>query len=192
MTYPKTISSNSGFPKSFWKTLLLLFFIFSVQALYAQTVITGMEYITISDGAVISIQNEKQSDNNHTADVKCSIENETIQSKKSYIKEKIVKTLIKRTESSEDKVQKTYNDSNRQEIKINSSPYDNDTSFSVSSGRSFLACNVDFHWRAAGMAEKAYFMLLFVWGTSPIFRPHGISFPDHASSYHQGRAPPCC
>lgn len=192
MTYPKTISSSSGFPKSFWKSLLLLFFLYSAQTLYAQTVITGMEYITISEGAVMSIQNEKQSDGNNIADEKCSIENEIIPCEKSYNKKKIVKSRTERAGSSEDKGKTADNASDRQEIKINSSPYDNDTSFSASSGRSLLACNVDFHWRAAGMAEKAYFMLLFVCATSPIFRYQGISFPDRASSYLQGRAPPSC
>lgn len=192
MTYPKTISSSSGFPKSFWKSLLLLFFLYSAQTLYAQTVITGMEYITISEGAVMSIQNEKQSDGNHTADEKCSIENEIIPCEKSYNKKKIVKSRTERAGSSEDKDKTADNASDYQEIKISSSPYDNDTSFSASSGRSLLACNVDFHWRAAGMTEKAYFMLLFVCATSPIFRYQGISFPDRASSYLQGRAPPSC
>ncbi|UQB70464.1 hypothetical protein [Epilithonimonas zeae] len=186
--------SSSCFPKSLWKSLLLSFFLYSAQT-YAQTVVTGMEYITISEDAVISIQNEKQSDDDHTVDEKCSIENETIASEKSYIKEKIVKTLIKRagsSGSSEDKGQKADNDYDRQKIKINSSPYDNDTSFSVSSGRSFLACNVDFQWRASGVAEKVYFTLFFVWDIFPIFGNHLISFLDNTSTYHSGRAPPYC
>ena len=190
--------SSSNFPKSFGRGFILLFFLYSIQTLYAQTVITGLEYITIGDGNVIHIQNDKEADGNaveetinYAGSEKYNIENETIAYKKSYNKEKTFKNHIKSTQLSKNKT--TDNTSSDQlDIKISNSPYNNDYSFSVSPGKSFVACSVDSQWRAACIAEKTDFILYIVRQVSPIFRNNGISFPDNTDSYHSGRAPPSC
>lgn len=80
---------------------MFFFFLYATKTLYAQTVITGMENITINDGAVIYIQNDKQADGKMLSNAdgeKYNIENEIIASKKSYRKEKLFKNHIKSTQ----------------------------------------------------------------------------------------------
>lgn len=170
---------------------MLTFFLYSTETLYAQTLITGLEYLTINDDAVIYIQNGKAEDDREIekiASEKCNTENETTL----YTKEKLVKHQIKIAKLSKNKSRIIDDTSDYQEMEIYNSPYDNDYSVSISSGKLFLACSVDLQWRTAGIVEKSYFILYNVREVFRIFRNNGISFPDNTGSCHSGRAPPSC
>ncbi len=183
--------SRYSSPKIFWRILTLTFFLYSTETLYAQTLITGMEYVTINDDAAIYIQNGKTEDDREIEKIareKCNTENETTL----YTKEKLVKHQIKIAKSSKNKSRTIDNTSDYQEIEIYNSPFDNDSSVSISSGKLFLACSVDLQWRAAGIVEKSYFILYNVREVFRILWNNGISFPDNTSSCHSGRAPPSC
>jgi len=163
-------------------TLVLFFILFSFSA-NAQTVIVGLEYIVVQEGAVIYVDStEAKPGLDEVVLVTKNAENNPVVSREKLL------AVSKANKESKSRIKKGL----PKQIEFTYQPKENDSSISETSTQKIVASSSNFQWNLIGIVvEIKYSFLQVLWSKGKTSEKENF-FAEQSIAYKSSRAPPYC